>query len=104
VGEIEICAHADKIRRHRDDVPKDDGSGHDQQPIPDPEDLERAHNAGIRGFMPLLDLRLSIPIKSGNAAKVVPNPARKPTTSDRRKLEWIRLRAAREDHHAEETN
>ena len=25
-GEIEICAHADKIRRHRDDIPKDHGS------------------------------------------------------------------------------
>ena len=24
-GEIEICAHADKIRRHRDDIPKNHG-------------------------------------------------------------------------------
>jgi hypothetical protein len=39
--------------------------------------------AAILGFMPLLDLRLSIPIKSGKAAKVVPNPATKPMTSDR---------------------
>jgi len=47
--------------------------------------------AAILGFMPLLDLRLSIAIKSGRAAKVVPNPATKPTTSDLRKLECKRL-------------
>src|SRR6185295_690580 len=47
--------------------------------------------AAILGFMPLLDLRLSIPIKSGRAAKVVPNPATKPTTSDLRKLGSNRL-------------
>ena len=37
----------------------------------------------IVGFMPLLDRRLSIAIKSGTAAKVVPKPATKPTTSER---------------------
>lgn len=47
--------------------------------------------AAILGFMPLLDLRLSIPIKSGRAAKVVPNPATKPTTSDLRKRGSNRL-------------
>jgi hypothetical protein len=47
--------------------------------------------AAILGFIPLLDLRLSIPIKSGKAAKVVPKPATKPTTSDLRQSEFIRL-------------
>ena len=36
----------------------------------------------IVGLMPLLDRRLNIPIKSGTAAKVVPNPATNPNTSD----------------------
>jgi hypothetical protein len=39
--------------------------------------------AVILGFMPALDRRLSIAIKSGIAAKVVPKPATKPKTSDR---------------------
>src|SRR3954452_3824672 len=39
--------------------------------------------AAIRGFMPAVDWRLSIAIKSGAAAKVVPNPATKPKISDR---------------------
>jgi hypothetical protein len=39
--------------------------------------------AAILGFIPALDLRLSIAIKSGIDAKVVPNPAKKPKTSDR---------------------
>jgi hypothetical protein len=39
--------------------------------------------ATMRGFMPALERRLSIPIKSGSAAKVVPNPATKPRISDR---------------------
>jgi hypothetical protein len=39
--------------------------------------------AAIVGFMPWLDRRLSILIKSGTAAKVVPKPATKPRTSDR---------------------
>jgi hypothetical protein len=37
----------------------------------------------ILGFMPALDRRLSIATKSVTAAKVVPNPATMPTTSDR---------------------
>jgi len=37
----------------------------------------------ILGFIPALDRRLSIAIKSGIAAKVVPNPASKPKISDR---------------------
>ena len=41
--------------------------------------------AAILGFMPLLDLRFNIPIKSGSAANVVPNPATKPTISERLK-------------------
>src|SRR5215510_9480248 len=47
--------------------------------------------AAILGFNPLLDLRLSIANKSGRAAKVVPNPATKPMTSDLRKLGSNRL-------------
>jgi len=39
--------------------------------------------ADILGFMPALDRRLSIAIKSGMAANVVPNPAKNPNTSDR---------------------
>src|SRR6516164_7325092 len=39
--------------------------------------------AAIVGFIPALDRRLSIAIKSGTAAKVVPKPATKPRTSDR---------------------
>ena len=39
--------------------------------------------AAIFGFMPALDRRLSIEIRSGKAAKVVPNPAIKPRISDR---------------------
>jgi hypothetical protein len=39
--------------------------------------------AAIVGFIPWLDRRLSILIKSGTAAKVVPKPATKPNTSDR---------------------
>jgi hypothetical protein len=38
--------------------------------------------AVILGFMPALERRLSIATKSGTAAKVVPNPAKTPTTSD----------------------
>src|SRR3954451_15639070 len=38
--------------------------------------------AAIVGLTPLLDRRLNIPIRSGTAAKVVPNPATKPKTSD----------------------
>jgi hypothetical protein len=33
------------------------------------------------GFIPLLDRRLNMAIKSGTAAKVVPNPATKPMIS-----------------------
>jgi hypothetical protein len=36
----------------------------------------------ILGFIPLLDLRLSMTTKSGNAAKVVPKPATSPKISD----------------------
>src|SRR4249919_1501883 len=39
--------------------------------------------AAILGFMPALDRRLNIAIKSGTAAKVVPKPATMPTISDR---------------------
>ena len=39
--------------------------------------------AAIFGFMPALDRRLSMAIRSGTAAKVVPNPAIKPRTSER---------------------
>jgi hypothetical protein len=39
--------------------------------------------AAILGFMPLLDRRLSMAIKSGTAAKVVPKPAKMPRISDR---------------------
>ena len=39
--------------------------------------------AAILGFMPALDRRLSIAIRSGIAAKVVPNPATTPMTSER---------------------
>jgi len=41
--------------------------------------------AAILGFMPALDRRLNIAIKSGKAAKVVPKPATMPTISDRLK-------------------
>jgi hypothetical protein len=37
--------------------------------------------AAILGFIPTLDRRLSIAIKSGIAAKVVPNPATRPRIS-----------------------
>ena len=37
----------------------------------------------IVGLMPLLDRRLIIVTRSGIAAKVVPNPAMKPTISER---------------------
>jgi len=47
------------------------------------------------GFMPALDRRLSIAVKSGTAAKVVPNPAKKPKISDRRRLGMSRLRVSR---------
>ena len=47
--------------------------------------------AAILGFMPVLDPRLSIAIKSGTAAKVVPKPATKPRTSDRVNLGMRRL-------------
>jgi hypothetical protein len=39
--------------------------------------------AAILGFIPADDRRLSIAIKSGTAAKVVPKPATRPKTSDR---------------------
>jgi hypothetical protein len=42
--------------------------------------------AAIRGFIPALDRRLSIAIKSGIAAKVVPKPATTPKISDRLRL------------------
>src|SRR5215471_8987590 len=38
--------------------------------------------ATILGFIPCVDRRLSIAIRSGNAAKVVPKPATNPTISD----------------------
>lgn len=38
--------------------------------------------AAILGFIPALDFRRSIAIKSGMAAKVVPNPATSPKISD----------------------
>jgi hypothetical protein len=47
--------------------------------------------ATMRGFMPALDCRLSMAIKSGIAAKVVPNPATNPRISDRRNLGTSRL-------------
>ena len=47
--------------------------------------------ATMRGFIPALERRLSIPIKSGSAAKVVPKPATKPRISDR----WNRGTEAR---------
>ena len=47
--------------------------------------------AAIFGFMPALDRRLSIAIRSGTAAKVVPNPAIKPRTSERVNLGASRL-------------
>src|SRR5512134_1226134 len=45
----------------------------------------------IVGFMPWADRRLSILNRSGKAAKVVPNPATKPTTSDRLSVGSSRL-------------
>jgi hypothetical protein len=51
--------------------------------------------AAIRGFIPALDRRLSITIKSGAAAKVVPNPATKPKISDRCNLGTNKLFVSR---------
>jgi hypothetical protein len=45
--------------------------------------------AAILGFMPWLERRLSMAIRSGTAAKIVPRPATKPKTSER----WNRGRA-----------
>src|SRR5277367_2897073 len=42
--------------------------------------------AAIRGFMPPVERRLSIAMRSGKTAKVVPRPATKPNMSDRWKL------------------
>ena len=39
--------------------------------------------ADILGFMPALDRRHNMAIKSGREAKVVPKPATRPTISDR---------------------
>ena len=50
--------------------------------------------AAILGFMPRLDRRLSMAIKSGTAANVVPKPATRPRTSDRVKLGMSRLFAS----------
>src|SRR5215469_11120940 len=47
--------------------------------------------AAILGFMPALDRRRNIAIKSGTAAKVVPKPAIMPTISDRCNLGTRRL-------------
>jgi hypothetical protein len=61
----------------------------------------------ILGFMPALDRRLSIAVKSGAAAKVVPNPAKKPKISDRRRLGMSRLRVSRpgpDRHRARDEN
>jgi hypothetical protein len=51
--------------------------------------------AAILGFMPALERLLSIAIKSGTAANVVPRPAIKPNTSDRLNLGIRRLAASR---------
>ncbi len=51
--------------------------------------------ATILGFMPALDLRLSIATKSGTAAKVVPSPATNPRISDRWNLGMNRLDVSR---------
>jgi len=45
----------------------------------------------ILGFMPALDRRRSMVIRSGIAAKVVPNPATIPTISERCSLGISRL-------------
>jgi hypothetical protein len=47
--------------------------------------------AAILGFIPAVDLRLSIATKSGTAANVVPIPAKNPMISDRRSLGAKRL-------------
>src|SRR5262245_19747237 len=49
----------------------------------------------ILGLTPALDRRRSIAIKSGSAAQVVPNPATKPTISDRCNVGTRRLLASR---------
>src|SRR5580698_3769069 len=41
--------------------------------------------AAILGFIPALDRRRSMAIRSGRAANVVPNPATRPSTSERLK-------------------
>jgi hypothetical protein len=47
--------------------------------------------AAMRGFIPAVERRLSIAIRSGTAAKVVPKPAMTPKTSDRVNLGARRL-------------
>jgi hypothetical protein len=55
----------------------------DLDPIIRPYHIQKIWNvpkiAAILGFMPTIDRRLSMATKSGRAAKVVPNPATKPT-------------------------
>src|SRR5215470_7087583 len=47
--------------------------------------------AAILGFIPAVDRRLNIAMRSGTAANVVPRPAKKPTISDRRSVGTRRL-------------
>src|SRR6516162_2130172 len=51
--------------------------------------------AAILGFMPALDRRFSIAIRSGTAAKVVPKPATNPKISDRFRVGAKRLAVSR---------
>ncbi len=81
--EVQVRTNAQEIDHNRDDVPEYNGPRNDEQPVVDPEDLEDAHVAAMRGFMPALDWRLSIAIKSGSAANVVPKPVSRPMTSER---------------------
>jgi len=72
-----------KIDQDCEEIPRHYRPGRDKESVVDPEQLKDPHFAAIRGFIPALDLRLSIERRSGRAAKVVPNPARKPMISER---------------------
>jgi hypothetical protein len=66
-NEVTVGADAQKVDEHRNHVPDDHRLQGNQQAV-DPEDLKTPMIAAIRGFIPALDRRLSMAIKSGTAA------------------------------------
>ena len=90
-GEAKVRRYATEIDQHRDHVPRDHGPREDEEAVVNPHNLKSTHDGRHRGIDTLARPAPEHLDQVGTAAKVVPNPATNPSTSDRENLGRSRL-------------